>query len=547
MFFNDMPKKAVAYCRVSSLSQEERETIQNQVDFVEDYCKLNNIELEHVYKDDGVTGTLPLGERPAGQELLRDAKKGKFTLLLVFKLDRLGRSTQVILNAVEKLDKMSVKVRSMTEPFDTSDASGKFLLTILAGVADLERTNILQRMTLGRIRSIKSGKWTNGLPPYGYSVDDEGHLVVNDDPIPHMDMRVSDVIRQIFDSTVQGNSLKKTADRLNAMGVPPYYVIYRPQKKKERKTNHVSKWRVDNVHRIVTNPIYKGKCVHTPKDEEPIITEAPTIVSAETWEKAQMVLKSNKKLMKGNVKRKYLLGGLIKCEHCNYSYSGAFTGKHRYYVDIGRSSWRYYKRDKPCFGRSLNCEWLDDVVWEMCLEHIRNPQLITKSISESIHDSEKIEREIALIQAKIASNAMEKQRLIELYKRGFISMEDVSNEFEKVDNEKEILNAELDKMEAKRNRETLLNQRDNVKDILEMLRKKLDTPDISFELKQTVIRIMVEKITINSLHEKTTITVHFFFGDKKSADYLKDSKFPIPLRKSAPPQDYWKLVVTIQK
>jgi hypothetical protein len=80
MFFGDMPTSAVAYCRVSSAQQEERETIQNQIDFAQNYCKLNNIELQHIYKDDGVTGTLPLNERPAGQELLHDAKNGKFKL-----------------------------------------------------------------------------------------------------------------------------------------------------------------------------------------------------------------------------------------------------------------------------------------------------------------------------------------------------------------------------------------------------------------------------------------------------------------------------------
>jgi site-specific DNA recombinase len=178
MFFGDMPTSAVAYCRVSSAAQEERETIQNQIDFATNYCKLNNIELTHIYKDDGVTGTLPLDERPAGYEMLQDAKNGKFNLVLVFKLDRLGRATRVILNAVHDLDGYGVKVRSMTEPFDTSDASGRFLLTILAGVADLERSNILQRMELGANRAAKAGKYLGGLAPYGYKTNNEGFYVL---------------------------------------------------------------------------------------------------------------------------------------------------------------------------------------------------------------------------------------------------------------------------------------------------------------------------------------------------------------------------------
>ena len=146
MFNTELPKKAAVYCRVSSEAQQERQTIETQVEFAHKYCDLNGIEITTIYRDDGITGTLPMQDRPAGGQLLEDAKEGHFDLLLIFKLDRLGRSTRVILNAVHDLDGMGVLVRSMTEPFDTSDASGRFLLTILAGVADLERSNILQRM-----------------------------------------------------------------------------------------------------------------------------------------------------------------------------------------------------------------------------------------------------------------------------------------------------------------------------------------------------------------------------------------------------------------
>ena len=80
--------------------------------------------------------------------------------LLVYKLDRLGRATRVILNAIYDLEKYGVKLKSMTEPFDTGDASGRFLLTILTGVADLERSNILE------------GIWLGGIVPYEYFKND---------------------------------------------------------------------------------------------------------------------------------------------------------------------------------------------------------------------------------------------------------------------------------------------------------------------------------------------------------------------------------------
>jgi site-specific DNA recombinase len=552
MFFGDMPTSAVAYCRVSSAQQEERETIQNQIEYATNYCKLNNIELIHIYKDDGITGTLPLNERPAGQELLRDAKEGKFKLVLVFKLDRLGRATRVILNAVHELDSYGVKVRSMTEPFDTSDASGRFLLTILAGVADLERSNILQRMELGRLRSVKKGKWVNGLPPFGYAVDENGFLVVNETPIPNTNMTIAGVVRYIFDSIASGNSLHTTADKLNILGIPTFPALY-PQKKKKVKTI----WRPDNVQRIVRRSAYKGECYY---GKEQIATEAPAIVSEEVWDKAQRVLDRNQSMLKGNVKRQYLLRGLIKCEKCGYSYTGAFSGKRSYYSDIGRSNWKFYKLPQRCNGLSIRCEWLDNMVWEQCLSYIRNPQLVVKSVKEQIKESTTIETEIATIRSQIASNANARQRLIDLYKNGLISMEDVSAEFKRVDKEKSMLSAELSNLEAKQYKDELLAQVDSTENLLSQLQKAVDTPDVSFELKQTVIRTMVEKITVKTLSDTTArISIHFRFGDTPSTDYDRNlfktssratdslgSNSPIYSPKNVLRQKYWNIVTTLE-
>ena len=73
-----------------------------------------------VYADDGISGTVPLEHRPEGSQLLKDARLGKFDQLLIYRLDRLGRDTRLILNAVADLEKLGVRVRSMTEEFDTA-------------------------------------------------------------------------------------------------------------------------------------------------------------------------------------------------------------------------------------------------------------------------------------------------------------------------------------------------------------------------------------------------------------------------------------------
>src|SRR5918995_3960064 len=89
------PERVALYLRVSSEEQRDRETIEIQREFLEQYRNLYELEVADVYEDDGVSGTIPLHERPEGRRLLEDAQEGKFETLLVYRLDRLGRSLLV--------------------------------------------------------------------------------------------------------------------------------------------------------------------------------------------------------------------------------------------------------------------------------------------------------------------------------------------------------------------------------------------------------------------------------------------------------------------
>src|SRR5262245_42984589 len=120
------------YLRVSTEEQRERQSIETQREFASRYCALHNLTIDTTYSDDGISGTGPLDRRPEGCRILEDAKRGRFDQLLIFKLDRLGRETRLILNAVDELEKLGVRVKSMTEEFDTANATGRLMLTMLS-------------------------------------------------------------------------------------------------------------------------------------------------------------------------------------------------------------------------------------------------------------------------------------------------------------------------------------------------------------------------------------------------------------------------------
>src|SRR5258706_13187812 len=124
---------SAVYLRVSTDEQRERQTIETQREFADRYCTLHSLSVFRVYSDDGVSGTVPLDRRPEGSQILADARLGKFDQLLVYRLDRLGRATPLILNAIARLEKLGVRGRSGPEGVDTGTAEGRPVLAFLSG------------------------------------------------------------------------------------------------------------------------------------------------------------------------------------------------------------------------------------------------------------------------------------------------------------------------------------------------------------------------------------------------------------------------------
>lgn len=136
--------RAAIYARVSTDDQDW----QIQIDELRDFARRWDWETtEYTEKLSGKEGN----HRPELDRLLADAAAKRFDLVLVWKLDRFGRSTLDTLTNVKTLDQYGVRFRSLKENIDTDNQSptGKFILTIFAAVAELERSFILQRTAAG--------------------------------------------------------------------------------------------------------------------------------------------------------------------------------------------------------------------------------------------------------------------------------------------------------------------------------------------------------------------------------------------------------------
>jgi len=143
--------KVALYLRVSTLDQ----TTLNQEIELRKYCDLNGYEIYDIYKDEGVSGAKT--SRPELDRMLQDMRNKCFSAIIVWKFDRLGRSTSHLLQVLEELKNKNVSLIATSQQIDTSTPQGKLFFTILSGFAELEREMIRERIKLGLERRRKQG------------------------------------------------------------------------------------------------------------------------------------------------------------------------------------------------------------------------------------------------------------------------------------------------------------------------------------------------------------------------------------------------------
>lgn len=499
MFNNNTNTKIAIYCRVSSDEQAERGTIDNQVTFGQHYADLHRLDVYDIYKDDGVTGTIPLQDRPEGHRLLQDAADERFTLVIFYKMDRLGRSTRVILNAVESLSQYGVGVQSMSEPFDTSTPSGRFMLTMFAGVAELDRANILDRMYQGTLRHARLGKWCGGPAPFGYKLQD-GYLVVNEAPMPGHNMSEADVIRMLYDKTIEGWSTLRLAEYLNGLNIPNKYTL------RGNVAAGSGKWHQSKILYILHNTLYYGERsfgkLSKHANKTIIHQQLPAIVSRETWDAAQVAIDGHNVMPKFVKRRQYLLRSLIKCGICGHTYVGTHykrkAGDSIYYVCNSKNT--RGTGNERCKAQTLRGEWIEGLVWDDCLNYIMQPDVIAVDDDCRYQQSSAdIKKEIDAIAAQLRQLDQERQTVIGLCRQGIITATDLDTQLSDIAEKQNTLQQALEGMNSKNivTKEEAEKRFKEIADILNGFRQLIQSnAELTFADKQTIIRTLVKQITV---------------------------------------------------
>jgi len=145
-------KRAALYIRVSTIDQHP----EMQQGELRQYAAHQNVHVVREYTDHGFSGTK--ARRPALDELMEDARRHKFDVLMVWSIDRLARSTKHLLQTLDELNGLGIQFLSLREQIDSDGPLGRAILVIVSAMAELERCMIIERVRAGMRRAKLEGR-----------------------------------------------------------------------------------------------------------------------------------------------------------------------------------------------------------------------------------------------------------------------------------------------------------------------------------------------------------------------------------------------------
>ena len=233
------PKRCAIYVRKSTEQglDQEYNSLDAQRDAALAYIKsqsANGWRFEKEYRDGGFSGGNT--NRPALKEMIQDVRDKKIDIVVVYKIDRLSRSLGDFSRIHSILEQNEVGFISVTQQLDTSNATGRMVMNILASFSQFEREMIRDRIRDKIRASLRLGMFMGGRVPYGYNLVD--HKLVPSE-------KNAENVRLIFHRFIRSKSTERIAKFLNDQGI-------------EREPG--KKWSAGMVKTLLKDPRYIGKC-----------------------------------------------------------------------------------------------------------------------------------------------------------------------------------------------------------------------------------------------------------------------------------------------
>ena len=420
------------YVRVSTEEQaQEGYSIRGQTEKLKSYALLKEWDIFDIYADEGISGK-NIVDRPAINRLIADIESGKVNNVLVFKVDRLTRSTKNLLELVELFEDCNCAFNSLTESIDTETPSGRMFLKIIGIFAEFERENLISRLKLGFERKVKEGyTLATNIITYGYTRE-KGQKIQTIHPDE------AKIVKEIFSMYLDKNySLNKIAKILNERKIPT-------------KMN-ASSWEGTTIKTILINPTYIGKVRYSTGDEdryfeadgqhEPIISDEMFYLVEEKIRNTPQILKTKRP------KEASYFCGILKCSICKNRFS-----THNYKTSTGdKTAYRCFTR-KSCSTEQCGSPDISHEKMERAfIEYIQNINDITEDRTADLNKAtENAEQEllssIVGYEKKLSKLQGRKKQVMEQYVQTVIEFDEYKSMIKMLNENYEVLEKELQRL-----------------------------------------------------------------------------------------------------
>lgn len=393
------PKRVAVYYRISTDEGNQPFSLAAQSDRLHAYItSQDGWSIVAEYQDQMSGAKL---DRPGLQQALKDAKLGRFDLLLVYRVDRLSRSVTNLISIIDTLTEYGVEFCSATEAIDTSTPAGRLMLSMVGSFAEYERSITIDRVINGLLKKAQSGGWTGGRPPIGYTLN-KGELVIDRDYAP--------IVRLVFEQYAHEKAGSQTiCHYLNEAG---------------HRAPSGKPFSFKQVLRMINNRTYIGEIFFQntwyPGRHE-------SIIEPELFAEAQQLLAERSEHIgkRANNASSFLLSGIVRCVNCGRHLTGTTahgrSNKYRYYTCSGLQ--RYGKTE--CTTDRLPAHALEQAVMDQLINIFTNTDLVDEAIGKVADNSETIQQqlheELATIDTAISKQATALDKYLRAFEDGALS------------------------------------------------------------------------------------------------------------------------------
>lgn len=281
-------KRVAAYCRVSTLNDDQQSSFAMQVKYYNKMIQSNpDWDFAGVFTDHGVSGT-SIRKRAGFQSMLQACEEGKIDLILTKSIKRFARNTVDLLNTIRHLKDLGVEVQFEQERLSSLSLDGDFMLTVLASFAQDESVSMSENIQWAFKKKFENGETDVLRDCYGYKWDGKKYQIIPDEAA---------IVKRIFLEFLDGVGLIEIARRLNREQVPT--------KKNAGWSRRTVKLILKNVSYtgnvilqkwITVDPIEKQKKLNQGEADQYFVPDThEAIISYEMWDQVQGMLISQSK------------------------------------------------------------------------------------------------------------------------------------------------------------------------------------------------------------------------------------------------------------